>query len=881
MLFIIKIANPMKIKSFLLLLLLSFFHGLRAEDEAFKAFSRFDYYTDEKEGAVVVLIPEGRRNDAVEVRLFFNGKIMNSVSAEHAPHVLVPFNVATLPEGETKLICKVFHENHEISTISVKVKKLPPKDNAVRIDRLTGGLEVDGLPFFPFGFYCGSPVGTLPEEEIVRGFNMIGPYQKNTPKTMAERKVYMDRCAQLGMKVHYAVNGLIGDPHNKTRKHKLSQEERFEILRQEIIAFRDHPALLAWYINDEPLGQSRPVALLEEAYRIVKELDPYHPASIVFMMPHRADEFGHTLDIAMTDPYPLPAGPDMVRLHVRDLQRHFRHQKSVWLVPQAFGGGEMWTRGPTRGEMRVMTYIGLVEGATGIQYFIRRGPNLSPKAVDAWNEAGNMAVEVHEMTPFLLSGEPAPVIKTDNEKILARAWRHHGKILILAVNTANEPSPVSLTLEGLPLNGTAGTVFENRQISMENSQIHDYIAAFGTLAYVIEERKTDEKTAIFSSNLVLSPSFEDNASPGTPGECYAGYETARGDPGATYFIESRLAVHGTHSLRLVTPVDSGGIKLRFFHVDLQPGQAYNLSIWAKAREAVHLPSFGLTVTNTDVARDFILDSRWKKYVINFELKEPVARPSVTLALHTAGTTWFDLLQVASDPEISYSITSDGRARVFMQTLTEGATLRYTLNGKTPDARSKIYSKPLTISKPVTVKAGLFADGGMIVKTEKFIPVHKALNKKVLYEMPYTAKYPSADGEGTLTNGKLAGLFFRDPEWQGFGGTDVEVVIDLGDEVTIGKVSGDFLISVNDGIHAPVEVIVECSKDGKNFMRKGQLSDIALGRQGAAYRERLTVPLGKVRCRYIRFIAKNTGKIPAPYLFKGTDAWLFMDEVIVE
>lgn len=41
--------------------------------------------------------------------------------------------------------------------------------------------------------------------------------------------------------------------------------------------------------------------------------------------------------------------------------------KPVMLVPQAFGGGENWARGPSRQEERLMTYLGLLSGAKAIQ----------------------------------------------------------------------------------------------------------------------------------------------------------------------------------------------------------------------------------------------------------------------------------------------------------------------------------------------------------------------------------------------------------------------------------------------------------------------------------------------------------------------------------
>ena len=42
------------------------------------------------------------------------------------------------------------------------------------------------------------------------------------------------------------------------------------------------------------------------------------------------------------------------------------------MVPQAFGGGENWARGPSRQEERLMTYLGLLHGAKAIQYALGR-----------------------------------------------------------------------------------------------------------------------------------------------------------------------------------------------------------------------------------------------------------------------------------------------------------------------------------------------------------------------------------------------------------------------------------------------------------------------------------------------------------------------------
>jgi hypothetical protein len=72
----------------------------------------------------------------------------------------------------------------------------------------------------------------------------------------------------------------------------------------------DHPALLGWYISDEPNGNDISPDQLEDIYRTVKKTDPWHPVSIVFMSPFiSSKEFINSMDIVMADPYPVPNLP--------------------------------------------------------------------------------------------------------------------------------------------------------------------------------------------------------------------------------------------------------------------------------------------------------------------------------------------------------------------------------------------------------------------------------------------------------------------------------------------------------------------------------------------------------------------------------------------
>jgi hypothetical protein len=311
---------------------------------------------------------------------------------------------------------------------SLKYRAITPliilnyKPNEVKTDRLTGGLIVNKKQFFPFGFYCYSPVHkTLPEEEVVKGFNMISPYQKILPETFSDRKAYMDRCAQLGMKVHYNLLSVSGGGGVGSKIEGLTDLQKKERLLNEIRAFRDHPALLAWYVSDEPTRNRINPDSLINIYRLIKENDPWHPVSIVFMVPFMpSKQYADALDIVMADPYPIPDVPvTQVGDAAGQLSAEFAGKKPVWIVPQAFGGGEWWGREPSLQELRSMTYQSIIKGARGIQYFVRQGLNLFPKSAAAWAECGRMAIEIAELTPWLLSDEETIPVRSGSQSIIA------------------------------------------------------------------------------------------------------------------------------------------------------------------------------------------------------------------------------------------------------------------------------------------------------------------------------------------------------------------------------------------------------------------------------------------------------------------------------
>ncbi len=87
------------------------------------------------------------------------------------------------------------------------------------------------------------------------------------------------------MKVHYNLLSVSGGGGVGSKIEGITDEEKKTRLINEIETFRDHPALLGWYISDEPNGRKIAPEELGKVYRTVKQYDPWHPVSIVFMAP--------------------------------------------------------------------------------------------------------------------------------------------------------------------------------------------------------------------------------------------------------------------------------------------------------------------------------------------------------------------------------------------------------------------------------------------------------------------------------------------------------------------------------------------------------------------------------------------------------------------
>ena len=601
------------------------------------------------------------------------------------------------------------------------------------------------------------------------------------------------------------------------------------------------------------------------------------------MNPSRATEYKEVMDIVMADPYPIPnRPPNEVGEIIGKLKSAFRYDLPVWLVPQAFGGNEHWGREPTPGELRIMTWLGAVQGATGLQYFIRHGLSSFPKSTLTWDAASAAVQELQNLSPFLLEYETSELLKAVDKDLDARWYQKEGQLVLIVLNKNKIPKNFLLNTEGLKLPLSGKVLFEDRGIELrKNGRLQDIIEGYGRRVYWFDKKAEIPPNKIQNQNLLLDPSFEESLVPGTPAACYF---KLRGDRGAHAQLDTRIAVDGRHSLRLTTPAYDNGLDVSLFPVQLKKGQAYALTFWAKARQ----PNKKLYARiGLGEERTFNLSSYWQSYQWVFTANGQEAtrnsKTSIILSLLSKGVAWIDLVQLSPEPQIVYEKKPFAEYTevkiVSAQTNNPAISINYTLDGSTPNITSRPYSGPVRVDYPMTFSASVTKNNQAYTNSTP-IAVNMLQAQTIVYRFPYYDKY-SAGGRGGLIDGEQGTVRFSDGRWQGWNKDHVDVTLDFGEEKAMQAIHLNFLSDHINWIYPPTSIKIHGSKNGKRYREIAQHELPSPIFDSQAQIKKVLLNLKNQSYRYLRVEALRPAALPEDHPSAGGNPFIFLDEVMVE
>lgn len=196
-------------------------------------------------------------------------------------------------------------------------------------------------------------------------------------------------------------------------------------------------------------------------------------------------------------------------------------------------------------------------------------------------------------------------------------------------------------------------------------------------------------------------------------------------------------------------------------------------------------------------------------------------------------------------------------------------IRYTTNGQDPDPGSALYTKPIELAVPATIKAAYMVDSARVgpIATAK-ADIHKAIGKNITYQTTWDASYP-AQQDSTLLNGQKGGKLAADGQWQGFV-NNVDVTVDFQRREAISSVAIDFLQDPSANAYLPGDVTVLLSDNGKNFREMGTVTTDTFTVDRVRRVKTFIFEFdGAPTARYVRVVATNVH-----------NALLLTDEVVV-
>lgn len=347
----------------------------------------------------------------------------------------------------------------------------PRKKPVVVIDNFNR-IKVSGKKFLPVGVYTN---GIKPEyiDIIAKSpFNTVLPYGSMKWKLTQEKKYsiatiksLMDKFAEKDIKVIFSVK----DVWKKSKWPQLAwfgAKGETEVIKKVVETFKDHKALLAWYIADElPPDMNHDLTARKN---LVNSLDSSHLALSVYC--HYSPLYVGTCNIFGADPYPVTFhGEDkntmVLVLNALDKIKAMyapNPHPPLWAIPQAFNWGNYSAKNdkeyyskyrfPTAQELRSMNFLYIIYGAKGFIFYsfmdLFRGPD--KKQFDKkWPVMCEAAKQLKDLQGFILSDYPAvtPKVKVLKGDVKAKLLKdENGKYALIIAAVGPGPAKAEITV---------------------------------------------------------------------------------------------------------------------------------------------------------------------------------------------------------------------------------------------------------------------------------------------------------------------------------------------------------------------------------------------------------------------------------------------------
>ncbi len=388
-----------------------------------------------------------------------------------------------LQPGVHEVVTTLEADGRSMEQKAIFSNRSPGSRVSFRDDRV---MLLDGEPTFALGAYR-DPSDRLDTFDGLHeaGFNLTHSYhfEGGDPKSVDEARAYLQAAHEAGVHVFMGMN------RKRVKARDYAWSERFagELMNE--------PALLSWYLMDEPAGQGVSVEIMERLKQSVKQVDPFHPASIVICRANAFDDYAQAMDCCWADIYPLPhrsvkaleerlltareqIGPDMplwAVLQGHDIRYWRRYEEAL----EELGPVSI----PTPAQTRNMAWLSLAAGADGLIWYW--GPShhykMREDAPTVWQGIVDTVQELRALQPWLIArrSEADEVPVADPFRTWSRSADGARKLAVLSV--ADEPTALDLDLSQFEVEAITGP--EGERVTLEDGHLRAEFAPLEVRLY--------------------------------------------------------------------------------------------------------------------------------------------------------------------------------------------------------------------------------------------------------------------------------------------------------------------------------------------------------------------------------------------------------------
>lgn len=307
-----------------------------------------------------------------------------------------------IPEGKSTLITKMFDraDNAMLRSAVVTIERVGKLPEGVDFGQAVVLKTPDGKPFFPVGVYAGIGWEFDIRKLAAEGFNVIHSYGTGNPaacrefnpgkfnaKYLENNRKLLDDAKKLGVYVMMSV------------PHQMAEDPaKADLLPAWQDLYKDHPAVLAWYVDEMRLIRNTPFPLIKKSYNLIKKGDPGRQW---WAYEHPEPELSNSLDTIMIG----VTGEALAKL----IKLKLGSDKGIIHVY-----GQVDYRNSTASSLDYNQYnfvMPVIWGARGIFYFTYRNlvdPKVNPECAELRPRVLDTVKRFRAIAPAIVAGEPLP-----------------------------------------------------------------------------------------------------------------------------------------------------------------------------------------------------------------------------------------------------------------------------------------------------------------------------------------------------------------------------------------------------------------------------------------------------------------------------------------